>query len=481
METIIQQIVSNLSKDIYKYLADGGISNIGKASKEIMGMLIKASHQILKEFIKGLDQSLQNEKALRKEDGWTIKEKNVSRKYLLSTGEFEYERTSFVNSKNKEHIYLLDYLIGVEESSRMSREIESDLVNNAAEVSYSKASEAVCDGAVSKQTVRNKILDVSELAHLPKKAEHTPKEIHIFADEDHVHMQPEHKKKSKKKGEVVRLITTSEGLREVCKGKNELISPLHFEGYKIKPEKQWEYVQAVLTEVYDMDKVETVWIHGDGASWIKTGLSVLPGARPVIDGYHLNKYMKILTSSGPGQNAGAKLWQSLRKDRIGDFSMYIGQIIDEIPEYYKEDDMQKKKQRRITEAAAYIRNNWDGIQNRLNVVRVGSCTEPLISHVLSERLSRNPMGWSKNGLSKMAMIRVYSKNGCCVSTDDVRGGKRKVITSIKKYEALRERQLESMSKDVHNWEWLKEESYSTGKTTGTSVLLRSYGRINGVC
>lgn len=448
METIIQQIATELSKEICEYLADGGIRNIGKASEGIMEMLKKSTNQILRAVIKELDQSIINDKLLRKKDGWTIKEKNVNRKYLITTGELSFDRTYFKNSKTKEYICILDYLIGIKESTRMSGEIESELLNNAADMSYAKSSQAVCDGLLSRQTVRNKVLDVTELAHVPKKAQKTPKELHIFADEDHVHMQPEQKNGRKKQGDIVRLITTSEGLNKVCKGKNELVAPLHFEGYKIKPEKQWEYVQAVLTETYDMDTVETVWIHGDGASWIKTGLNVFPNAKPVIDRYHLNKYIKILTSSGPGEGAGPKLWESLRKNNIGDFSIYINQIMDKIPKYYNDRAMQNKKQRRITEAATYIQNNWEGIQNRLNVVEVGSCTEPLISHILSTRLSRNPMGWSKNGLSKMAMIRVYTQNGCQITPDDVRGGKREVITSIKKYEDLRERQLESMRRDV---------------------------------
>ena len=480
METIIQQILANLTKEIMEYLTGGGINNIGKASKDMMIMLTRAAHQILRAVIREMDQTLRNSKSLRKEDGWTIKEKDVKRQYLLSTGEFEYERTYYENSKTKERIYLIDHLIGVEGSTRMSREIEAELVNNAAEKSYAKSSASVCDGVLSRQTVRNKLLDVSEVAYLPEKREATPRELHIFADEDHVHMQPEHKGVSKKKGEIVRLITTSEGLKKVCKGRNELISPMHFEGYRMTPLKQWEYVQAVLTKIYDMDKVEIIWIHGDGDLWIKTGLAMFPNARPVIDMYHLNKYMNIL-GSGPGDGAGPKLWWTLRKNRIDEFAVFIDQIIDKIPQYYKDEKTQNDKQKKINKAASYIRANWEGIQNRLNAVEVGSCTEPLISHILSERLSRNPMGWSKNGLSKMAMIRVYTKNGCSVNEDDVRGRERKVITSIKKYDTLIEGQLESMTKDVHNWEWLKPDSYTNGKTTGTSVLLRSYGRINDVC
>ena len=41
----------------------------------------------------------------------------------------------------------------------------------------------------------------------------------------------------------------------------------------------------------------------------------------------------------------------------------------------------------------------------------GSCTEGQISHVLSERFSRPPMGWGKETLGKLSYLRVYKKNG----------------------------------------------------------------------
>src|SRR3712207_8131256 len=52
---------------------------------------------------------------------------------------------------------------------------------------------------------------------------------------------------------------------------------------------------------------------------------------------------------------------------------------------------------RCCEACNYIINNWDGIVNRYTLDIPGSCTEGQVSHVLSERFSRNPMGWSKIG------------------------------------------------------------------------------------
>ena len=41
----------------------------------------------------------------------------------------------------------------------------------------------------------------------------------------------------------------------------------------------------------------------------------------------------------------------------------------------------------------------------------GSSTEGHVSHVLSDRMSSRPMGWSKKGMTKMAELRAYYYNG----------------------------------------------------------------------
>ena len=58
-------------------------------------------------------------------------------------------------------------------------------------------------------------------------------------------------------------------------------------------------------------------------------------------------------------------------------------------------------------------NNWDGIEiyetDRYDVV--GCSAEGHVSHILSDRLSSRPMGWSKVCADRMTRLRVYRKNG----------------------------------------------------------------------
>lgn len=85
---------------------------------------------------------------------------------------------------------------------------------------------------------------------------------------------------------------------------------------------------------------------------------------------------------------------------------------DKIKELKEEIDSVSRK-RRIEEGAKYLLGNWSVARVRL--VRkegvIGSSTESHVSHVLSERMSSRPMGWSKVGMSKMAELRAYYYNG----------------------------------------------------------------------
>lgn len=69
--------------------------------------------------------------------------------------------------------------------------------------------------------------------------------------------------------------------------------------------------------------------------------------------------------------------------------------------------------KRIATGREYILSNWTAAKLRLrhqNRVK-GSSTEGHVSHVLSNRMSSRPMGWSITGATKMAKLRAYELNG----------------------------------------------------------------------
>ena len=133
-----------------------------------------------------MDNAVLAAKKERKLDGLTVKERNVPRTFMTSLGELHCKRTYF-SQKDGNNIYIVDHLIGVESNERLSEELCAEFVQLVSEMSMQRAAK-VTGELVSRQTVDNKLLDMKE--PVTERVKNTPSELHIFADEDHVHLRP---------------------------------------------------------------------------------------------------------------------------------------------------------------------------------------------------------------------------------------------------------------------------------------------------
>jgi hypothetical protein len=463
MNNIILQLQVEFTQKISEASADITTVGLGQAADEMKDICEEYAVRLTEAVLQASSAALDADKKQRKSDGILIHEKNVKRSVLTAIGEINYSRTYYKNKENAEMIYLLDHLIGVEKYERIDAHVSSKLVSEASSMSYAKSSRVVTGGEVSRQTVKNKLMRTCELAYEPKASERAPDELHIFADEDHVAMQ-------NGKNNNVNLVTVTEGTKRVCKGRNKLIEPLHVQGYKITPEEHWEYVSALCNEKYDMDKVNNVYLHGDGASWIKTGVAYFANAVHVIDGYHLNAKMKKLTCGDVCEDYAHSLWHAMKEDDRNGFGRLVMDMIDEL-EGLATEGVFVKKVRSVREAGAYILSNWDAIQRRLHCNIPGSCTEPLISHILSERFSRNPMGWSEAGLGQLVRVRVFKENGGCVKAEHITGNplyaSKKAPREIRQYKAIVDKQQKEFLDKQWDLSIFEKQSYSMGLVTGT--------------
>jgi hypothetical protein len=133
----------------------------------------------------------------------------------------------------------------------------------------------------------------------------------------------------------------------------------------------------------------------------------ISGITYVLDGFHLEKYLTKLTShmKGSRDDAADELRTAIRSKNKQDFEM----LVDRLEEYLPEGQGIK----RMEEARAYILSNWTAAKLRLRHTSgiVGSSTEGHVSHVLSDRMSSRPMGWSVKGAEKMSRLRAYYLNG----------------------------------------------------------------------
>jgi len=477
MENIILQIVQEKSKKIIEYFQSHGVCGINQMAEELKRLSEEMALEMLTAFIGCADEAICEAKAQRKSDGIKVHERRVPRTTFTVLGEMTYQRTYF-DMPNGERKYILDDVIEVAPYERIDSGISAKLVNTAAMYSFGRSADIVTGGQISRQSVRNKIMNTGEVLHIPAKAKKPPEALHIFADEDHVHLQ-------RGGNAIIPLITVCEGKRRLSEGRNELIEAFHVQGYGIKPENFWEYVYALCAEKYDIEHLGKIYIYGDGASWILTGFDYFTSAMHILDEFHFKKRLKKLLAGEICASYAGVIHRVISDNDPARFEKIIDKMLLAVNEKLPEGKVRTGRIKALNDNSKYIRKFWEAIQNMKTPDSIGSCTEAMVSHVLSERFSRSPMGWSKQGLSKTSMIRVFVLNGGKIQPTDTLAWKKysnknSVITTHKKYEAIIKAQHDKLFKDVNSWRWFETESQISGKTTGTSVALDALGRMRNV-
>ncbi|MEA1975154.1 MAG: UPF0236 family protein, partial [Bacillota bacterium] len=213
----------------------------------------------------------------------------------------------------------------------------------------------------------------------------------------------------KKNTIMPRLVYIYEGTRKVSpeSKRYELHGKWYFSGVYPNSEKLWDEVSEYIENNYDTEVIEKIYILGDGASWIKTGLDILGSkTKFILDKFHLNKYI-IQATSHLGDTAGTSR-QAIYDSFSFEDKEYLKQRFKDILSItYKE-----TKRKAVIKSRDYILNQWNGIiKNEDFDARMCCSAEGHISHILSDRLSSRPLGWSAVGVDKMSRLRAYKANG----------------------------------------------------------------------
>lgn len=386
----------------------------------IQDVVIKLGLDIIRETLEDCDQMIRESE--KRKSRWVISRRD--KKQLVTTlGEVCFCKTLFKSKDDGHCEYLLDTILGMDPHERMTEDAEAELLNEVADVSYRKAgTKCSIQSSVSKQTVKNKIhaLDFEKAPKpsVPKKRQ--VKYLYIDADEDHVALQFQNKKGDLQVNEwgrksncaIAKLIYVYEGVeKEHPKSKrHRLINTHYFSGTYAGADGNaalWDEVYRYLEETYDLDYVERIFLNGDGGNWIKSGKKRISGITFVLDEFHIQKYLLKATSHllNSAEDARRELKEAMKSGKKNDLKEIFARI-------YNVTDKETRR-KRIKESETYFLENWTAIKIRLNWRKMvkGCSAEGHVSHVLSDRMSSRPMGWSMTGVDRMAHLRAYKKNG----------------------------------------------------------------------
>jgi hypothetical protein len=419
MTTIIQQISEEFIQKEMEHGLEQGLSAYLETSmanyKEYLMKMLPAR-------IQELDELLATDTSLRA--GWKVVHKNVRRELQTEYGTLRYERRYYRNEKKGRYGYLADELMGVESYERVERGLSSKLCSLATEHAYEKSSALACEGAVSRQTVMHKLRQVKEKPLEPGEVREDVPVIHIQADEDHVAMQ------DGRRDSIVKLAVIHEPLRQ--RGKRTYLPQRYcLSSYREHPEEFWVRIANEVSRRYgDRDDLK-IYIHGDGASWIRGGADFLPNSRFVLDAYHVRQYMRPV--SGGNESYMQLMHDCLQTNNYSLLRNLVGTFVDQGTCTRETSD----------HFLNYVHSNWDGIQIWYDPDEQAgsSCAEGLVSHILSERLSSRPKGWLDKGLETVSRLRVYRKNGGEIHPDNLRKEKKANIRWTKKMMAEHKRRV----------------------------------------
>ena len=386
MEAIIDKIVAKFKREAREFF-ERDRKDIEAAEAFFVPRLSEMVSELLSGLYEEADEALLADRAGRRQSGLVVERRGDQRRVLTLLGEVGYKRT-YYQRRDGTYCYPIDELAGVEAYERLSGGVSEALVATARKVSYGKSSQFVTDGAVSKQTVMNKIRRSIPRVSLVER-QRVPV-LHIDADEDHVKLYGGG-------STTAPLIDVYTGIEKQGK-RGKCRDVFHISEYGKSADELWEIVLTELERRYDL-RGTRIYLHGDGAQWIKTGLDWLPNSVLVLDRYHVNKALKAAVS-GIEARSGCQYEHLLRKAlREGDLDYFLS-VRDSLLLHWPE------RKTSILENTDYLLAHFEAIHiwHVDPEARNGGATEPHVSNILSARLSSRPMAWSKDTLRRFLPI-----------------------------------------------------------------------------
>lgn len=401
--------VKNLSNIFNNYTDD--LTKFAEMVQGVTREVTRLGLSMIEEELESYDRILRERKDLRKD--WYI-ERLDQTALLTSLGEIRYHKTYFHNKKTGEYCYLLDQLMGLEKHARISEDAEARILEEAVESNYRKGGIHASIGGqeVSKETVMKKLHVLKFPKTQPLGEKRKVKRLYIDADEDHVALQYLEKKGDIKKPRsntvMPKLVYVYEDV-EFDGSRHRLAECRYFGGDYAGREgtkELWKEVSDFITASYDEEALEKIYINGDGADWIRSGVEIHAKARFVLDRFHMHKYIIAATShlQDSAQDARSEIYRAINGKRKSAAERAFDKIL-AVTE-------NGTKAKAVEAAKGYILGNWKGIMESVKAKdkSLQCSAEGHVSHIYSDRMSSRPLGWSRTGADKMARLRIYRQN-----------------------------------------------------------------------
>jgi len=162
----------------------------------------------------------------------------------------------------------------------------------------------------------------------------------------------------------------------------------------------WPGLSLKLERTYDLSRIKDTVVGGDGAGWIKEGVSYV-GGRYQLDRYHLHK--ELCSAFGRDKQIKGRIWRACEH---GDVAAALEILAEALKKARGDASL------RIARVARYLQENSSGIGDyRLGLgaecqdLRHTGAIEGNIDKLIVRRMKNQGMSWTLKGISRLLCVR----------------------------------------------------------------------------
>lgn len=335
------------------------------------------------------------------------------RTLVTSFGEVTFRRRLYREAGGDErYAFLLDRAMGWSRSSRLSCRMKQMGVVLSTDMSFRQAAKAMefLAPGVTSMSVWKAAQEAGKLARCEAEVrrdqmfsagEYDPGERvtdALYLEADGVHIKRQRRDEEGARSMELKMATMYEGKEQLASGKTRLRGRQTVAGFMSGPD-LWERASERASRQWDLSQVEEIHVGGDGASWIKQGAEMFPGARFHLDTFHLRRALtRALSFEGEHYQAVAKAvseldWEGVEKGLEKALAAARG----------------ARRKKKIRKLDNYLRNNWEGIGRLPEGCRMG-VIEAQVRHVITRRMKHISGGWNPGGADHMAHLLAADAN-----------------------------------------------------------------------
>jgi hypothetical protein len=376
-------------------------------------ILQNIARKVFEKTITDIDSYLRNKRERGK-----LKNTGKREKYFLTRfGDILYSRTRYKDQENKSH-YLLDEALSISKNQRISlsrARIECFLSSLS---SYREVVEGIgiliggprCHEAIRQSVIKEgklllekqeqKLKQIENLDYPDKEA---PDTAYLEADATYITLQKKGKERGGKMEVKIGVGYSGKEARYATGKSKRLKEKFTFIG---TGKSFMERLSLLAEERLSLSKVKKVIFGGDGDSWITSGIKdYFSSATYILCLYHL--YKKFKESLGRRKEEQKAIKDLLLSNQIDQGLSVIDQLI--------RNSQDLKEKENLVKLYTYISRNRLGITNQVQLkdkeIERAGAIESNINKVITSRLKKRGMSWSKPGALALLKIKETIING----------------------------------------------------------------------